>query len=132
MYRIKKLIPLFKKEKIDGILIENLYNIRYLSGFTGTTAFIIVTPKKNFFFTDFRYKGYVQENLPPHFAYIDTSTLRSEGFAEFLKDQKIKKLGFETEHVKVNQYIHWGKKLKKVSLKPINGIDLMLRISKTD
>ncbi len=132
MYRIKKLIPIFNKEKIDEILIENLYNIRYLSYFTGTTAFIIVTQKNNFFFTDFRYKGYVKKNLPPHFTYVDTSTLRGEGFAEFLKNQKIKKLGFEAEHVKVNQYIRFGKKLKKVSLKPINGMDSILRISKTD
>lgn len=132
MYRIKKLTPLFKQEKVDAILIENLYNVRYLSDFTGTTAFIIVTPKTNFFFTDFRYKGYVEENLPPHFTYVDTLVLRDTGFKEFLKDQNIKRLGFETEHVKVNQYIHWGKKLKGITLKPITGIDSALRISKTD
>ncbi len=132
MHRIKKLTPLFKQEKVDAILIENLYNIRYLSDFTGTTAFIIVTPKKNFFFTDFRYKGYVEENLPAHFTYVDTSMLRGTGFADFLKDQKIKKLGFETEYVKVQQYIHWSKKLKNVSLKPISGIDSILRIAKSE
>lgn len=132
MHRIKKIQPLFKEEKVDAILIENLTNVRYLADFTGTTGFIIVTPKKRFFFTDFRYKGYVSENLPPHFTYIDTITLRGTGFVEFLKVQKIKKLGFETEHVKVNQYIHWGKKLKGVTLKPISGIDATLRIAKSD
>lgn len=132
MYRTKKLAPIFKEEKVDAILIQNLFNIRYLTWFTGTTAFIIVTPKKHFFFTDFRYKGYVEKNLPPHFTYIDTSTLRGTGFADFLKKEKIKKLGFETEHMHVNQYIGWGKKLKGVALKPISNIDSVLRVSKTD
>lgn len=132
MHRIKKLTPLFKQEKVDAILIENLYNVRYLSDFTGTTGFIIVTPKRNFFFTDFRYKGYVEENLPEHFEYVDTLVLRDKGFKEFLKDRKIKRLGFETEHVKVDQYIHWGKKLKGITLKPISGIDATLRIAKSE
>lgn len=131
MYRLKKLTPLFKQEKIDAILIKNLFNIRYLSGFTGTTAFVIITPKKNFFFTDFRYEGYVKTHLPPHFTYVDTSTLKGTGFNNFLKKENIKKLGFESEYVMVNQYISWGKHVK-VSLKPITNIDATLRMSKTD
>lgn len=131
MYRLKKLNPLFKKEKVDAILIKNLFNIRYVSDFTGTTAFIIATPKKAFFFTDFRYEGYVKTNLPPHFTYINTATLRGTGFTDFLKKEKIKKLGFESEHMMVNQYISWGKNLK-ISLKPISNIDGTLRVSKTD
>lgn len=139
MYRLKKLSPIFKQEKVDALLINNLFNIRYLTGFTGTTAFIITTAKtpafpagRHFFFTDFRYKGYVEKNLPPHFTFVDTATLRGTGLADFLKKAKIKKLGFETEHVHVNQYISWGKHLKGVTLKPISNIDSVLRVSKTD
>lgn len=131
MHRTKKLYPVLKKEKIDAILIKNLVNIRYLSSFTGTTAFIIVTSKKNFFFTDFRYKGYVEKHLPPHFAFIDTATLRKDGLKDFLKKQNIRSLGFESEHLDVVQYMTWKKRLK-IKLKPLSDIDSILRISKTD
>lgn len=131
MYRLKKLNPIFKKEHVDAIIIKNLINVRYLTEFTGTTGFLIITPKKNFFFTDFRYKGYVEMHLPPFYTFIDTATLRGTGFNDFLKKENIKKLGFESEHMMVNQYISWGKHLK-ASLKPLSGIDAILRIAKTD
>lgn len=131
MYRLKKLYPSLRAEHVDAIIIKNLYNIRYLTGFTGTTAFIVATPKKAFFFTDFRYKGYVEKHLPPWYTYIDTSTLRGGGFNDFLKKEKIAALGFETEHVTVAQHQQWKKRLH-VKSKPMAHIDETLRISKTD
>lgn len=131
MQRIKKLHAVLRKEKVDAILIKNLINIRYLSGFTGTTAFIITTSKKAFFFTDFRYRGYIEKHLPPHFAFIDTATLRKNGLGDFLKKENIGSLGFESEHLNVAQYTGWKKQLS-AKLKPIHDIDAKLRITKTD
>lgn len=131
MYRLKKLHPLLKKEHLDGILIKNLINVGYLADFTGTTAFVIITPKKNFFFTDFRYEGWVKTKLPPFFTFINTATLKGAGFKDFLKKEKIQKLGFESEYMMVNQYMNWKKRLK-ITLKPISGVDSTLRVAKTD
>jgi Xaa-Pro aminopeptidase len=113
------------------MLIENLINVRYLSDFTGTTAFIIVTPKKNFFFTDFRYRGYIEKHLPPHFDFVDSATLRKDGLKKFLKKHSIKSLGFESGYLNVAQYTAWKKRLK-INLKPFSNVDSVLRISKTN
>lgn len=45
-----------KSKKIDGFLVTNIKNIRYLTGFTGSSGFILITGNTRLFFTDFRYK----------------------------------------------------------------------------
>ena len=40
---------------LDGMLITNLTNIRYISGFTGSAASCLITPEGQYFITDGRY-----------------------------------------------------------------------------
>jgi Xaa-Pro aminopeptidase len=41
--------------KLDGLIVTALPNIRYLTGFTGSNAALLVTPKRSRLFTDPRY-----------------------------------------------------------------------------
>src|SRR5437763_2739 len=41
--------------RLDGLLITHLPNVRYLSGFTGSSATLLITENKTVFFTDGRY-----------------------------------------------------------------------------
>lgn len=41
---------------LDGLLITSLPNIRYLTGFSGTSALLLVTASHAVFFSDFRYQ----------------------------------------------------------------------------
>ena len=41
---------------LDGLLLTSLPNIRYLTGFSGTSALVVATPSEVLFITDFRYK----------------------------------------------------------------------------
>jgi Xaa-Pro aminopeptidase len=40
---------------VDGLLVTNLVNVEYLTGFTGTNGACLVTPERRVFLTDFRY-----------------------------------------------------------------------------
>jgi Xaa-Pro aminopeptidase len=40
---------------LDALLVTDLANVRYLSGFTGSTAYAVVGPRVRRFVTDFRY-----------------------------------------------------------------------------
>lgn len=41
---------------VDGLLLTSLPNIRYLTGFSGTSALLFVTARETLFITDFRYQ----------------------------------------------------------------------------
>lgn len=53
--RVEKIKKFLKRKKIDAILISDLTNIRYLCGFAGSSAFLLVTKFDAYLFTDFRY-----------------------------------------------------------------------------
>ncbi|MFH1014656.1 MAG: aminopeptidase P family N-terminal domain-containing protein, partial [Nitrospirota bacterium] len=41
---------------IDGFLVTDINNVRYFTGFRGSSGFLLITKAANFFVTDFRYK----------------------------------------------------------------------------
>ena len=53
--RINLLKEKLVKEKVDGVLLYKPENRRYISGFTGSTGYVLITKKKTLFVTDFRY-----------------------------------------------------------------------------
>lgn len=88
---------IFSKCNIDGLFITNLINIRYLTGFTGSSAFLLLTPKKNIFLTDFRYKTQSQNEIKGKFTFIFYQKKLLSEIINLLKKYKIKKLGIEEE-----------------------------------
>jgi Xaa-Pro aminopeptidase len=53
--RQENLKNVLAEKGLDGMLITNLTNIRYISGFTGSAASCLVTPSGQYFITDGRY-----------------------------------------------------------------------------
>jgi Xaa-Pro aminopeptidase len=53
--RQKKLRNALESSRLDALLVTHLPNIRYLCGFTGSAAALVVTPSKSVFFSDGRY-----------------------------------------------------------------------------
>jgi len=46
-----------QRRRVDGFLVTNLVNVRYLCGFQGTSGFLFLTSEgRNVFVTDFRYQ----------------------------------------------------------------------------
>ncbi|MBC2851206.1 aminopeptidase P family protein [Cetobacterium sp. 8H] len=100
-----KLERLMKEQGMDAILITNMLNIRYFTGFTGTTGTALAIGDKRYFITDFRYvsqgKNEVEKN---GFELVceNISTLKKVG--ELLKENKVKKLGIENQSVTLDQF----------------------------
>jgi Xaa-Pro aminopeptidase len=53
---LKKLQKLVKRDNLDCLLVTRITDIRYLTGFSGSSAKVLVFPTQSYFFTDFRYK----------------------------------------------------------------------------
>lgn len=41
---------------IDSLLVTHMPNVRYMSGFSGSSGAVLVTPRNSYLFTDFRYR----------------------------------------------------------------------------
>ncbi|MEX2246415.1 MAG: Xaa-Pro peptidase family protein [Dehalococcoidia bacterium] len=53
--RVERLRHALEKHELDGALISNAQNRRYLSGFTGSAGYLLITPGDCVIATDFRY-----------------------------------------------------------------------------
>ena len=53
--RTDELVGLLAERELDCLLVTNLVNVRYLTGFTGTNGACIVSSDERLFLTDFRY-----------------------------------------------------------------------------
>ncbi len=53
----------FVKKRTQGFLVSTIVNVRYLSGFTGSSGFILLARDRNIFVTDFRYKEQAEREL---------------------------------------------------------------------
>ena len=88
---------------LDGMLITNLTNVRYISGFTGSAASCLITPEGQYFVTDGRYieqskaqvKGFERFiDMNSHLSQIKDNNLNPNGF----------KLAFEGDHMSYALY----------------------------
>ena len=64
--RAEKLAGLVAERGDDALLVTDLVNVRYLTGFTGTSGLAIVGPRARIFLTDFRYVERAAEEVPDY------------------------------------------------------------------
>jgi Xaa-Pro aminopeptidase len=91
---------------LDRMLVTDLTNVRYLTGFTGTNGAAICGPGIRVFLTDFRYTERAAAEVPEW----ETITLTGDwlaGIAERLGG----KVGFEDDHVSVRSFTKLEEKL---------------------
>ncbi len=77
----------------DALLVGNLTNVRYLTGFTGSAALLLVTPSDTVFVTDGRYKDRAAAELD---AAGVSATLEVVNDAEATVVEHVARLGLRT------------------------------------
>src|SRR5436305_13141607 len=61
--RLSALVDGLTAAHVDGLLVTSLPNIRYLTGFSGSSALLFVTPRDVVLVTDFRYQTQIGEEV---------------------------------------------------------------------
>ncbi|MBW7956804.1 MAG: aminopeptidase P family protein [Deltaproteobacteria bacterium] len=112
-------------DKLDAILVSDLKNARYLSGFTGSNAFIVVTHDEAFFLTDPRYTAQAREEVKGFKIRIFRKAL--DEISALVLEKRIKALGFEAPNLNYASYRKLAKALPKVRLRPADGLIERLR-----
>ena len=127
--KIEKLRKLLKENEIDGLLITNPYNRRYMTGFTGTAGVAIVSNEDAVFITDFRYTEQATEQINGYRIVQHSKTIMEE-VAEQVKQMKIHTLGFEKDDLSYALFEMYEKAVDS-TLKPVGGLVEKLRLIKT-
>jgi Xaa-Pro aminopeptidase len=117
---------------VDLLLVTNLVNIRYLTGFTGSNGLALVGPDTQIFVTDFRYTDQAGVEVDKSFErVIGTQDLVSE-LLELLPAGELQ-VGFESEHTSVARHQRLRELLpERVELVPVAGLVEKLRLIKDE
>jgi len=115
---------------VDALLVTNMYNVRYLANFTGTTGLAVITKDNAYFITDFRYTEQAAEQAQG-LEIIKNEGLIYEEVAKIIEKDQIKCLGFEETNITYATYTKIND-IIKCELKPITGLVEKLREVKTD
>jgi Xaa-Pro aminopeptidase len=124
--RIESLQRAMQKKRIDAFLVLNIRNIRYLSGFTGSSAFMLVTRNGSFFYTDFRYTEQAEAEVEYSERGVEKGK-RTPLIGSLLRKLGVKVLGFESS---IPYEFYEGLGRLPVALRSLNGLVERLRITK--
>jgi Xaa-Pro aminopeptidase len=98
--RIAALVDGLTAAHLDGLLLTGLSNIRYLTGFSGSSALLVVTPRDIVLITDFRYQTQVVDEVGDLARVaIEASSLWSGLWQQLAQLPGVRVLGFETAHI---------------------------------
>ncbi|MHA6250997.1 M24 family metallopeptidase [Oceanobacillus sp. CAU 1775] len=130
MAKLENLRKSFSTNNIDAIMITSPINRRYISGFTGSAGAVIITEADAIFITDFRYTEQAEAQAQG-FKIIEHKNSIDEEIHAVLKEQGVKRLGFEKDYTTYTQYEKY-KTGFDVELVATSGIIEELRIIKTN
>ncbi|TCK98370.1 Xaa-Pro aminopeptidase [Natranaerovirga hydrolytica] len=132
MNRVSKLIAKLKEKDLDGIIVYNGLNRRYISGFTGSSGYLYVSKNKKVLLTDFRY--------------IEQGAQECEGFEvidmlkkghiktldAIIQEDDVKKIAFEQNTITYQEHTLLEEGLEVDNLVPTSDIIESLRMIKEE
>jgi Xaa-Pro aminopeptidase len=101
--RPTRLAELLTAAQLDLLLVTELTNVRYLTGYTGSNGLAVVGPEVRRFVTDFRYAEQAAAEVDPTFDRIQAPVELLEGLANALPGGPAR-LGFEADHISVRDH----------------------------
>ncbi len=123
--RLAKTRDLMVEKHIDGLLVLIEENRRYLSGFTGedhqfdeSAGALFITAEAQLLLTDSRFELQAQRESPMFETVIYRNALAKE-LATLVARYQIRRLGFESVRVSVNQHANFQKELDGQSVELI-------------
>ena len=130
MKRVDNVRKKLEEKGLEALLVTNMYNVRYLANFTGTTGLAVITKDKAYFVTDFRYTEQAAEQAQG-FEIIKNEGLIYEEVAKIVEKDHIKNLGFEDTNITYSTFTKINE-LIDCELKPVTGLIEKLREVKTE
>ncbi len=127
--RIEALRRKMKALDLDGFLVTSGENRRYLTGFTGSFGWVLVTQSQVYLMTDFRYMEQAQKQakdckLVQFRQFSTVVTLRM-----LMEDLDVVTLGIESDRMTVEEFERLAGQVRRKALMPLKGfVDEIRRV----
>jgi Xaa-Pro aminopeptidase len=126
--RADLLVELLDERELDRLLVTNLVNVRYLTGFTGSNGACIVARDERLFLTDSRYTEQAGQQVRG-FELLEASRQLLGDLARLLRGRA----GFDDAHVSVRAHRQLADQVGEgVELEPAGGLVERLRARKDE
>jgi Xaa-Pro aminopeptidase len=127
--RLARLREEMAKREIGALMLTAPINVGWATGFTGSTAAVVVTETASVFITDSRYALQAERECPG-FTVHRCGPVMLETITDRVRDLGIATLHFEANHVTVAQWEKWKEALSPVQLVPASEVVETLRLVK--
>jgi Xaa-Pro aminopeptidase len=99
--RLHEIRKLLETSRLDALLVSHLPHVRYLTGFSGSNGLCVVTPRKQYFLTDNRYREQSRDEIDGFEIVVTSDTLFSAARKRGMISGR-KRIGFESAHLTVS------------------------------
>lgn len=113
--RLQRLRPLIAEKGLDGLLVSQLENCCYLSGFTGSSGWLLISDSHALLATDFRYMEQAKKETQD-FEIIQIKGEPHNWLPELVSNLGWRKLGFEAEHLSFAAHYQLAETIKAKQL----------------
>lgn len=128
--RITKLRERMAKNNLDAAFLYSGENVRYLSGFTSSTdGYILITAKKAYFITDFRYKDQAQNQCKGYEIIIHKNSLMDD-IKKIVQENNVNSIGIEDAFMTVAMYEKLNSSLQGVKISSLKDMLEVIRMVK--
>jgi Xaa-Pro aminopeptidase len=111
-----------KSDGVEAYLVTGEANVRYLTGFTGDSSYLLVTAKNSVILSDTRFEQQIEEECPGLEAAIrGHSKTTPELAVEILGKMNVKAVGVEKDHLTLADLEHYQSKAPKLAFVPVSG-----------
>lgn len=125
--RLLQLKNAIQRRKLDGLIVSNIKNVQYLSGFSGSEGTMLITGEQDILVTDSRYSEQVQEECSGKVSLVERKRDPVKALSSLIKRLKLRVLGFEANTVTYSQYSELKAALDRRKLVDTKGMVERLR-----
>jgi Xaa-Pro aminopeptidase len=127
--RLESLREKLVEKELDAALVSKRENYVYLSGFTGSSALLLITQKDAVLITDFRYVEQAAAQAPL-FEVVQYQGTIIPTLESLIKSKEISALGFEGSFLTYEKYVQFKEKLNIKGFITMGSLIENLRIIK--
>ena len=132
--KVNKLRGILDDKELDALLVSSPPNRRYLSGFTGSAGYLLISRSESVLCTDFRYLEQAKEQAPDY--RLERMSALMDWFPRLASELGVKNVGIEADDMTVSTRLAFQKAIDQsdansdISLVETSYLVDMLRVVK--